>query len=106
MIVTIESFRIPKRASSNTEGNEFLRINKSEGTNSLLKTSVNQDHPHAQFLETMQTTQVVTKKLDILFPNETVDIIKLDLQGGEYNALIGAQEMLSQGRIRLIISWR
>ena len=91
-------------ALSNTEGNEFLRINKSEGTNSLLKSSVNQNHPHAQFLETMQTTQVVTKKLDILFPNETVDILKLDLQGGEYNALIGAQEMLSQGRIRLIIS--
>ena len=65
---------------------------------------MNQDHPHAQFLETMQTIQVVTKKLDILFPNETIDLLKLDLQGGEYNALKGAINLLNDKRIKCIIS--
>ena len=44
-----------------------------------------------------------SKQLDVLFPNETIDLLKLDLQGGEYNALKGAINLLNDKRIKCII---
>ena len=54
-------------------------------------------------LETKETTKVETKTLDQIFPSETIDLLKLDLQGGEYNALQGAINLLNEQRIKCII---
>ena len=90
-------------ALSDSDGIDFLNINKSEDTNSLLNTDVHESNPHSDLLETQDTTEVETKTLDLIFPNETIDLIKLDLQGGEYNALQGAKNLLNDQRIKCII---
>jgi FkbM family methyltransferase len=95
---------IPSRfALSNTSKSKLLNINASEGTNSLLNTAVKKTHPHYDLLETKETILVESKPLDILFPDETIDLLKLDLQGGEYDALHGAEHLLKQNRIKCII---
>lgn len=90
-------------ALSKTSKSELLNVNVSEGTNSLLKTEVQESHPHSDLLETIETIKVVTKTMDQLFPDETIDILKLDLQGGEFDALQGAENLLNQKRIKCII---
>jgi FkbM family methyltransferase len=90
-------------ALSNTNGKALLNINKSEGTNSLLNTEFHKSNPHSSLLETKGTIEVETKTLDKIFPKETIDLLKLDLQGGEYNALKGAENLLKHGRIKCII---
>jgi hypothetical protein len=85
------------------DGTDSLNINKSEGTNSLLCSCVSKNHPHHDLLASVNKVNVVTKKLDRLFPTETIDILKLDLQGGEYNTLIGAVNLLTSNRIKSII---
>ena len=90
-------------ALSSTSTFELLNINSSEGTNSLLKTEVNDTHPYYDLLETKETIQVECKPLDILFPSETIDLLKLDLQGGEYDAFQGAINLLKENRIKCII---
>ena len=90
-------------ALSNSSNSEYLNVNVSEGTNSLLSSEVQKAHPHFDLLETKESIQVDTKQLDVLFPKETIDVLKLDLQGGEYNALQGAGNLLKHGRIKCII---
>ena len=95
---------IPSRfALSNTSKFEILKINESEGTNSLLDTECPRNHPHYNLLETKETNRVESKSLDVLFPDETIDLLKLDLQGGEYDALQGAEILITQNRIKCII---
>lgn len=90
-------------ALSNTSKFEILKVNESEGTNSLLDTECPKNHPYYNLLETKETIRVESKSLDVLFPNETIDLLKLDLQGGEYDALQGAENLLKQNRIKCII---
>ena len=90
-------------ALSNSSNSAHLNINVSEGTNSLLNSEIQKTNPHCDLLETKESIQVDTKPLDVLFPKETIDVLKLDLQGGEYNALQGAGNLLKHGRIKCII---
>lgn len=90
-------------ALSDAESTDSLIINKSEGTNSLFRSDVDRDHPHHDLLVPVSKVDVFTKKLDNLFPTQTIDILKLDLQGGEYNALMGAMKLLTSNRIKTII---
>ena len=90
-------------ALSNTNGKALLNINISEDTNSLLNTECHKSNPHSSLLETKETIEVETKTLDKIFPNETIDLLKLDLQGGEYNALKGAENLFKHERIKCII---
>lgn len=90
-------------ALSDSDGVGLLNINKSEDTNSLLITDVQESNPHSNLLRTKETTEVETITLDQIFPKGTIDLLKLDLQGGEYNALQGAKNLLKQGRIKCII---
>jgi FkbM family methyltransferase len=90
-------------ALSDVEGTVSFNINKSEGTNSLFRSNVSKDHPHHELLTNVSKINVFTKKLDNLFPSQTIDILKLDIQGGEYNTLIGAMKLLTTNRIKSII---
>jgi FkbM family methyltransferase len=90
-------------ALSNNDGTMLLNINKSEATNSLLRTEIQKNHPHCDLLASTGTTKVEIKTLDSLFASEEIDVLKLDLQGGEYDALIGANNLLIKGKIKIII---
>ncbi len=46
---------------------------------------------------------MVAETLDTFFPNEIIDLLKLDLQDGEYNAMQGAESLLTHNRIKFII---
>ena len=44
-----------------------------------------------------------TKKIDELFHDKNIDIFKLDLQGSEYNALLGAEFLLNNNKNRNLV---
>jgi len=84
-------------------GYRTLCINDSEGTNSLLEPKNVENNPYGSLLSKKGEIQVKTTSLDKIFPTETIDILKLDLQGGEYDALSGAKKLLKEGRINSIL---
>jgi FkbM family methyltransferase len=46
-------------------------------------------------------------KLDTLFPVETIDVLKIDVEGAEPNVISGARKMIGEGRIRrVILEWK
>ena len=90
-------------ALSNQDGENLLHINQSEGTNSLFQSKSNKDHPYHDLLKPIKTVNIKTKRLDTLFPSNSIDILKLDLQGGELNALKGAKKLLEEQRIKCIL---
>lgn len=47
---------------------------------------------------------VLTKTLDTLFKNERIDLIKMDIEGFEMNALLGAKEIIKNQTPTLILS--
>lgn len=90
-------------ALADCDGKNRLSINKSEGTNSLLKSDGTKDHPHNDLFYSVNTINIETKKLDNVFKDQSIDILKLDLQGGELNALKGATNLLAEKRIKSIL---
>ena len=91
-----------------TEGTADLYVNAKRATSSLLASNSNHLSPSYLALlrnEEIRPVKVITldsfvssKKLD------HIDLLKLDIQGGEYEALIGARKLLSESRIDLIYS--
>ncbi|MEM7113628.1 MAG: FkbM family methyltransferase, partial [Chloroflexota bacterium] len=53
-----------------------------------------------------QALKVETTTIDTEFPNDTIDFMKIDVQGAEENVLLGAHTMLQENRIRILyIEW-
>lgn len=50
------------------------------------------------------TNRVATAKLDDLFTNTTIDLLKLDIEGGEIDALKGAERIIREGRPVICLS--
>jgi FkbM family methyltransferase len=88
------------------DGTASLNANRNSQTNSLLKT----DERASLFwgegvLETSQQFEVNTITLDTFCFEKGishVDILKLDTQGAEFSAILGAKEILANQRISLI----
>ena len=98
--------RAKKIALSDENGTRVLQINKSEGTNSLLRSNEEGKAIYGDLLSTTGEIKVKSQMLDdFLNENsiEQVDLLKLDLQGSELPALIGASLALSEGRIKCIL---
>ena len=98
--------RIKNIALSDENGTQVLKINKSEGTNSLLKSNVEGKEIYGDLLTTTSQLAVKTQTLDDFFQEnsiEQIDLLKLDLQGSELSALSGASEALSKGKIKFIL---
>jgi len=98
--------RPAKIALSDQNGSEFLQINKSEGTNSLLKADENGKAIYGDLLSKTGEIKVKTQMLDdFIHKNaiEQVDLLKLDLQGSEMPVLTGASKALSEGKIKCIL---
>jgi FkbM family methyltransferase len=98
---------LPKRlALSDENGSGLLKINKSKGTNSLLRSSDNGKAIYGDLLTSTGEIEVKTQKLDDFLKEnaiEQVDLLKLDLQGSELQALIGASRALKEGKIKCIL---
>ena len=98
--------RPAKLALSDQNGSKFLQINKSEGTNSLLKSNEDGKKIYGDLLSTTGEIKVKSQTLDdFIHENsiEQVDLLKLDLQGSELPALTGASKALSEGKIKCIL---
>ncbi|MGH2806398.1 MAG: FkbM family methyltransferase [Actinomycetota bacterium] len=56
-------------------------------------------------LRHVRTTQIKARRLDGLFdPNDTVDYLKIDVEGAELRVLRGADGLLSRGKVLLVRS--
>ena len=85
-------------ALCNEEGSSsFNHVKTNPAYSGLLKRSYDQDNMEDE------TIQVDTTCLDIILPNnQKVDLIKIDVEGGEYGVLLGASHTLKSSKPLLI----
>lgn len=91
-------------AVTERRGTEKLNVNKNVDTNSLLSSHKSGLSSDIQ-VKTSSSILVESISIDEFCSEqhiEQIDILKLDIQGGELGALKGAQGMLAQKKIKLI----
>ena len=91
---------------SSTSGKEKLIVNKSKGTNSLLAGAKLGKSIYGEQMEMENAVEVYATTLDTWVREqgiEKIDILKLDLQGGELKALKGSASLLENGQISMIL---
>lgn len=99
-----DMIRPNQMAISDKIGKAIFYSNKVETTNSLLATT-GTNSKHDFYRDTKEEIEVVTTTLDQYTKEnqiERINILKMDTQGGELKALMGAQELLSENRIDII----
>jgi len=93
-------------AISNKAGRRKFYVNQASGTNSLLPTVDDVGYWVTPDLVTnIATIEVAVTTIDDFCKQEIIDeiqILKMDIQGGELRALEGATEKLRQGSVSLI----
>ncbi len=93
-------------ALSDREGERDFHVNRQSATNSLNPFSATAaQHWQTAKLESLERNTVVTRTADSLceeFGIKYVDIMKIDVQGAEYEVLLGAEKLLGAGAIRLL----
>lgn len=93
-------------ALSSSTGKQTFFINGSHATNSLFATDKeSKNFWKKELLETTKEIQVNTITLDQFCEENNIshiDILKLDVQGGEYNVLVGATNLLKKKNIKLV----
>ncbi len=83
-----------------------FNVNQSEGTNSLLKPNENATKIYGSLFKTKRIIDVQVVKLDDWYKSsesQMIDILKLDLQGGELDALRGARNLFEKGLIKTVL---
>ena len=93
-------------ALSSTSGKEKLIVNKSKGTNSLLTGAKLGKSIYGEQMEMESAIEVYATTLDTWAQKqgiEKIDILKLDLQGGELEALKGSASLLEDGKVSMIL---
>jgi FkbM family methyltransferase len=94
---------IQKAVSNNSNPLQF-HVNANVDTNSLLAsndTGLSSD----KAVQTQTTIDVNCTSIDEYCEQNNIthiDVLKMDIQGGEYNALLGAEKMLTAKKIKLI----
>lgn len=93
-------------AISNTEGKLILNINPFTASNSIFPTDpIGIRFWGQEILGTIGQTQVESTTIDAFCKKNAIsqiDILKMDIQGAELQALFGAQELLSRKAILVI----
>jgi FkbM family methyltransferase len=93
-------------ALSNKNGTADFFLNSTHYTNSLLPN--NEEYTEGKIgYEPIASVQVPTKTLDSFCADrkiEAIDILKMDVQGGELMVLEGAKSMLAAGKISMIFT--
>lgn len=87
-------------------GRGILQINQSEGTNSILRSSKSASSIYGTLLETKNSVKIIKKSLSLWVNEEKIqmiDVLKLDIQGGELDALIGAKDLFESKKIKSVI---
>jgi hypothetical protein len=82
-----------------------LKVNRFEATNSLLATDPRAPGVWGDLVTTTGDITVSTVCLDDFCSTHQIghiDILKMDVQGGEFDALLGAERMLAEKRIGMI----
>ena len=95
-----------KKALSNFNGNRSFFLNHSSGTNSLLQSNQQGRVIYGDQLKEIGQIEVECISLDQYLKSnniESVDIFKLDLQGGELDALDGSSKAIMDGKIKCIL---
>ena len=95
---------IQKALSETNEKKEFY-INEFKATNSTLPRPSNGKKYYKSNGKTINKSKVNSKKLDDFVEDENlkkIDILKMDIQGGELNALKGAKKLLKNSNVKLI----
>lgn len=95
-----------KKALSDKEGKVTFFLNTETGTNSILQSTENGRSIYGDQLKEIGQTHVECISLDQylkLNKIDSVDILKLDLQGSELAALNGTSKSLSAGKIKCVL---
>lgn len=95
----------PFALSSETGSSEFF-IGINDYTSSLFPRETESRRYYNRQYEMESSTTVLTETLDNLFAEKVdkIDILKMDTQGGELNVLRGAEKLLRDGSISIIVS--
>jgi len=100
------NFKLNQVAISDAEGVIRFNSNRSALTNSMLATDpLGADSWGEGVLETQTSIEVPATTIDLYSKEnaiDRIDILKLDIQGGELRALNGAASMLRLGRVTLV----
>ncbi len=95
-----------QKAVASTVGSKIFYVNKNADTNSLLrpqKTGLRSDEQVAN-MTAINVESIVLDEFCVVENIKHIDILKMDIQGGEYDALVGLDAMLSNNSIDLIYS--
>lgn len=97
---------VVEAALSNADGTATFHLNEFEDTSSLLAPDLERmPATYRSVMQPKQRIEVRTARLDSLmeqFVLERIDILKMDIQGGEYAALEGAEKSLAEGRVSIV----
>lgn len=93
--------RLSPSAVADVSGEIQFNVNSHDGTHSIL--DIGEQRYWADYVEKVETRSVPCARLDDLFPGEAViDLLHMDIQGGELQALQGAAALLAEWRIKLV----
>ena len=97
--------KITQTALGERAGKAVFNINASRPTNSLLKTAAGIQKDLSELCQTIERIEVAIMSIDDYCESlglSHVDIIKLDLQGYDYFALLGASKVLEKVRVVMV----
>ena len=104
----VEALRPVQAAVSDRTGAATFHVNRGSYQGSLLPTSPSAGALiDSRAVETVAEIEVPTVALDDFCQEHgiyQIDVLKIDVQGGELLALAGLQDMLGRGRISLVLS--
>ena len=93
-------------ALGHENGRRIFNVNQSEGTNSLLKSGDRAREIYGSLIDQKELIEINAKTLYSWSCENNIskiDILKLDLQGGELDALKGADKLLKFGKVKSIL---
>ncbi|MEO6289235.1 MAG: FkbM family methyltransferase [Ginsengibacter sp.] len=103
---TFNNIQVFNTAVSDISGQVDFHVNKSSATNSMLASSEDSKKNWGEnLLDTIESIKIDSVTIDDLLERlniETIDILKIDTQGTEYEIIQGAGKSIDQNKIKLI----
>lgn len=100
------SFKLFQLGLSDSSGKSFFHSNQFEMTNSILESDIKGNLTWGEgLLETKEVVEIETKTIDELVLElgiESIDILKMDVQGAEFKVIRGAKDFLANGGVKIV----